>query len=690
MMRCLMGAAMVGVAVATHADELGHPPMILGKHRAGLHGNVLVIGSINVDMYVRTHAAVDDDGTPQAILYFAGGVPVDVTAVKGMTLPAASFTEHPDIAASLAIAGLKTTPGEEEAMLLMMDGPFEIKTGGKGANSAAAAGQSFRTEFVGQLGAMSEEYNFHLLADLKQFGNVDTERCAVLQGVSTGTAYIAQFEDNDNSVLLIGGANQQWVPGAALHDQLRSALDEAVVVLLQREIPAEANLAAARLAFERRVPIFADVGGSDAPLDVELMRYTSVIAPNESELTFISGVEVTDENGKVQKILVRKAVSTLHQKFADAGNPKVEVLVTMGKQGSIFFAFGWEWDWPAAEDEHGLLPYETYSANFGLTTETGKPKDTTGAGDCYRGSFAAARYGEGKGIHESMLWASAAASLATEVEGAMPAMPTRAMIQNRLDTMTAPTGVWSPVDPEATAPVAECPKRPHHPPVELTKEEWGVVYGEDRRRRLQQAALLEEQWHAEWRRSLKCWWIGLPMPTQAELGGCLGALGLHLGSRLDAAMRGKTSPTTTAAGPSVPARFPARCDWVSSPESAMEFPAVPSLDGVRFTVPPIPRLLPSWQLLQAMATPDGAPLIADATQQERRQRARGQQRPEAAAAPASARAALALAGGSGVAAGAAAALVLAGSYTMWRRRATGRRVAVRRLPAEAGSPISTL
>ena len=95
-----------------------------------------------------------------------------------------------------------------QAMLLMMDGPFEIKTGGKGANSAAAAGQSFRTEFVGQLGAMSEEYNFHLLADLKQFGNVDTERCAVLQGVSTGTAYIAQFEDNDNSVLLIGGANQ--------------------------------------------------------------------------------------------------------------------------------------------------------------------------------------------------------------------------------------------------------------------------------------------------------------------------------------------------------------------------------------------------------------------------------------------------------------------------------------------------
>ena len=40
---------MVGVAVATHADELGHPPMILGKHRAGLHGNVLVIGALARD-----------------------------------------------------------------------------------------------------------------------------------------------------------------------------------------------------------------------------------------------------------------------------------------------------------------------------------------------------------------------------------------------------------------------------------------------------------------------------------------------------------------------------------------------------------------------------------------------------------------------------------------------------------------
>ena len=54
-----------------------------------------------------------------------------------------------------------------------------------------------------------------------------------------------------------------------------------------------------------------------------------------------------------------------------------------------------------------------------------------GAGDCFRGSFVAARYGERRGVEEAMRWAAAAASLAVEVEGAMPSMPSRAAIAAR-------------------------------------------------------------------------------------------------------------------------------------------------------------------------------------------------------------------------------------------------------------------
>jgi len=51
-----------------------------------------------------------------------------------------------------------------------MDGPFDQKTGGKGANTAAAAGQTWPCEFVGNLGSASADANAALLADLAMYG----------------------------------------------------------------------------------------------------------------------------------------------------------------------------------------------------------------------------------------------------------------------------------------------------------------------------------------------------------------------------------------------------------------------------------------------------------------------------------------------------------------------------------------
>jgi len=86
----------------------------------------------------------------------------------------------------------------DQAFVLTMDGPFEQKTGGKGANTAAAAGQTFPCEFIGNLGASSAESNASLLADLSQYGGVQTARCKLLDG-ATGTAYILTFEGGCNN-----------------------------------------------------------------------------------------------------------------------------------------------------------------------------------------------------------------------------------------------------------------------------------------------------------------------------------------------------------------------------------------------------------------------------------------------------------------------------------------------------------
>ena len=92
-------------------------------------GRVLVVGSINVDLYQRLEGG-------QAKF---SGTPLSIAPIKGMTLPAASFVGTPAVKADVESAGLACTSGEEEGFVLTMDGPFTQKTGGKGANAASAA-----------------------------------------------------------------------------------------------------------------------------------------------------------------------------------------------------------------------------------------------------------------------------------------------------------------------------------------------------------------------------------------------------------------------------------------------------------------------------------------------------------------------------------------------------------------------
>lgn len=336
--------------------------------------------------------------------------------------------------------GIECQAGAEEAFVLEMDGPFTQKTGGKGANAAAAAGQTFACEFIGNLGAASAEENAALLSDLERFGAVDVTRCATLPGTPTGTAYILLFDDNDNAIILLGGANQQWPPAEELRAgaagaALRAAVSECCCVMLQREVPAYVNVVAAELARAHGIPTFMDVGGTDAPLDAALLPHLDVIAPNESELAFISGVDACatggggegggeGADGAVSGAAVRRAVGALKAKCAAAGNPELEVLVTLGGGGSIHFDGAWRADAPDPA-------HETRVGCFPLATADAKPVDTTGAGDCFRGSYVAARYGEGRSVAEAMTWAAAASSLSVEVEGAMPSMPDRAAIEAR-------------------------------------------------------------------------------------------------------------------------------------------------------------------------------------------------------------------------------------------------------------------
>ena len=121
-------------------------------------------------------------------------------------------------------------------------------------------------------------------------------------------------------------------------------------------------------------------------------------------------------------------------------------------------------------------------------------------------------------------------------------------------------------------------------------------------------------WQQSWESRFECWWLALPMPTQSQLGSCMGALGLHIGSKLDASFRAAQSlvtgrpplPMTPATGIAEPG-----CEWVeglgtSATAGNMQLPDLPEfpLFPSEFQLPPIPRLVPEMQYLQSMVEED--------------------------------------------------------------------------------------
>ena len=119
---------------------------------------------------------------------------------------------------------------------------LQIIPGGKGANQAvAAARQGTPTAMVGRVGR--DSFGPDLINNLKQNG-VDTERVQTDPESATGTAIIIVDTNGQNSIVLSPGGNGKVTPA----DVEEIPFSEATLLLLQLEIPVEAVLAAASRA----------------------------------------------------------------------------------------------------------------------------------------------------------------------------------------------------------------------------------------------------------------------------------------------------------------------------------------------------------------------------------------------------------------------------------------------------------
>ena len=109
------------------------------------------------------------------------------------------------------------------------------------------------------------------------------------------------------------------------------------------------------------------------------------------------------------------------------------------------------------------------------------------------------------------------------------------------------------------------------------------------------ADALADEWAAEWRRRIDCWWT--LTPHRESLKACIGTLGLILAQRFES-----RSHVGTGAAVVEPGATDSRCAWLHSEELAL--PSWPELPQILpdLTLPPLPRLIrPGLERLRSLA-----------------------------------------------------------------------------------------
>ena len=119
-------------------------------------------------------------------------------------------------------------------------------------------------------------------------------------------------DSGENSIVIVGGANQAF-DSHELPEEWIKAIESSDLLLMQREIPEQINVAASKVAknAKQNITIVLDIGGMDTKLSDDLLKNIDIISPNETELdrliTSITKKETCEieslKNDKIQALL---------------------------------------------------------------------------------------------------------------------------------------------------------------------------------------------------------------------------------------------------------------------------------------------------------------------------------------------------------------------------------------------------
>ena len=240
------------------------------------------------------------------------------------------------------------------------------KFGGKGGNQAIAARPS---RMLGAIGA--DDFGSFLRGHLQTAG-VDHHFVATLPDQASGMSVAIIDAQGDYAATIVSGANLAIDPAQISDDRL---WQDVTILILQNEIPEPVNLAAAREAKARQIPVLLNAAPA-RPLSEALAKQIDVLVVNAIEAEMFGAAAVTD--------LATAALAALHlsKRFAT-------VIVTAGAKGLA---------WTSEGQPPVLLPAVKVKA-----------VSSHGAGDCFTGVLAQ-ELGQGKPLSTACATAAQAAA----------------------------------------------------------------------------------------------------------------------------------------------------------------------------------------------------------------------------------------------------------------------------------------
>lgn len=271
-------------------------------------------------------------------------------------------------------------PGETEST-----GTRNVFIGGKGMNQsialAKAGAEVYHAGLIGDDGQMfldaCAEYGVH--ADYIR--KIDSP---------SGHTIIQVDKNAQNSILLFGGANQQWTKEYI--DEVLSHFESGDFLLLQNEV----NLLPYIIdrGFEKGMKIVLNPSPFNEKLDACDLNKISLFLLNELEGEQLTGSKKPEE-----------IFAGLKEKF-----PHAEIVLTLGKEGAIYWGNGAEYHQPIFEVQ---------------------AVDTTAAGDTFTGYFLAG-ITAGMSIPKVMKRSAKASSIAVTRPGAVPSIPFKTEVEEAL------------------------------------------------------------------------------------------------------------------------------------------------------------------------------------------------------------------------------------------------------------------